>query len=224
MNKKNIYPLLLVIIALSLPSVGQAALHYNKVWLDLDVTGPFFETKKIRYQMHPQLRFTDDAYKFQHAILNLALGYPATKNVTGWMGNTWRNSRRRDGAWTNEYRIWQQMSANFTLSGINIASRTRLEERKRIENKDIALRLRERLTFTIPLPVKKYSIILYDELFFHLNHPDWVSNRFLSQNRAFIGIGIELSKVLMLEMGYLNQFEQHNQLNNVFNFVLRARN
>ncbi|HRE32881.1 MAG TPA: DUF2490 domain-containing protein, partial [Candidatus Berkiella sp.] len=102
----------------------------------------------------------------------------------------------------------------------NLKSRTRLEQRKQEATPQWASRLRERLTVIIP--VDPISIIVSDELFFNLNHPLWVSDCSLSQNRGFIGLGIPMAKQTSIEIGYLNQyqFNKTDSMSNIINIGL----
>ena len=101
---------------------------------------------------------------------------------------------------------------------MTLNSRTRLEERQRIDQSIVAFRLRERLWLRIPFKRwERYSFSSFDELFFNLNHPSWTSPYLFEQNRAFIGVAKQLSKSTILDIGYLNQFlhSTNNQTDNV---------
>ncbi|MDI1352622.1 MAG: DUF2490 domain-containing protein, partial [bacterium] len=58
----------------------------------------------------------------------------------------------------------------------------------------------------------------WDELFFNIIKPSWVSSGTVDQNRAFLGVNIFTSTESALSVGYLNQYEfksNANQMNNI---------
>ena len=118
-----------------------------------------------------------------------------------------------EGVYSHENAVWQQFLWDMYHSkSFNFNSRTRLEERKNTRYSLWAIRLREQFTLKIPFQNTKYSFITFDELFFNLNAPSWVSNRFFSQNRYFIGIEKSISKSASFDVGYINQarFQRKN--------------
>lgn len=199
-------------------------LQKAKLWTAIDFKGSL--TENIQYYLEPQLRLISRSPCFDEANMYVGLGYPATPKVTLWLGNMFITSHKVDNGNTQQYRIWEQISWDVLGNDfIQIDSRTRLEQRKQEHQASWALRVRERVSLSFPLNRSGYFFVLYDEIFLNANHPSWVSNAFLSQNRAFAGFSIPVGKSTHLETGYLNQYVvgSPDQLNHVLSFVLRVR-
>lgn len=213
--RSAIFLLLLLLSGVSLGNVE----HHTKLWNTAVFVGPLFKNSKIKYYFEPQLRFIDNRYKFEEAFIFLGIGYQTTSDLTLFLGGAEVISKRSTGENVYENRIWQQ--ANWDVvkrKSFNLLSRTRLEERKRNSESQWAVRLRERMMARIPLKnCEKHSLVLFDEVFFNINHPRWVSNKFFSQNRAFFGIGTKISEQISFDIGYLNQyiFANPDQMNNI---------
>lgn len=200
-----------ICIAVAITQIANAKVtdEHIKVWTSYDLTGPITKDKKFKFNVQPNLRFVDDRYKFEEAVLHISAGYQASKKISLWLGNTGKATKDFDGDVTEEYRIWEQLIWDdlVTSKTTKIKSRTRLEQRKEIDTAHWAVRLREKLTWNYKTKCMKYSLIVSDELFFNLNHPDWVSQNRLSQNRAFFGIGKDIDKKSSFEIGYMNQYQ-----------------
>ena len=127
---------------------------------------------------------------------------------------------------SDENRLWQQIAYKFDpVLGINLSSRTRLEQRWREGGNDTAYRLRQMIKATVSLDINpKLSIITYDELFINLNETDWGVRRGNDQNRAFLGINWAFTPSASIETGYLNQYvntRNTDRLNHVLATTLR---
>lgn len=195
--------------------------EHAKLWTSYEISGGIFNGSKVRFYLQPQLRFIDNQYKFEQAVVHAGLGYKIANPLTFYIGNSGVISKQSSGDLIDEYRIWQQLNWEIIKgSHFNLKSRTRFEQRKQEATPQWANRLREKLTFVFP--VYPISIIVSDELFFNLNHPLWVSDCSLSQNRGFIGIGVPLTKQTLIEIGYLNQyqFNKNDVMANIASFNL----
>jgi hypothetical protein len=111
-----------------------------------------------------------------------------------------------------EHRVWEQVQWNIIpKKDISILFRSRIEQRFLVGNSDVALRLRERVTvYFEPLfhfVPKGMTPVIYDEIFFNLNHASWVSRKVVDQNRFFLGYAIKFQKYFVLQVGYMNQFQ-----------------
>ncbi|MCS5712229.1 DUF2490 domain-containing protein [Candidatus Berkiella aquae] len=216
LHKKLVVYLLSFILLLFSQSVFAVEEH-AKLWTSYEISGGIFNGSKVRFYLQPQLRFIDNEYKFEQAVVHAGLGYKIAKPLTFYIGNSGVISKQSSGDFVDEYRIWQQLNWEIIKgSHFNVKSRTRLEQRKQEATPQWANRLREKLTFVFP--VHPISIIVSDELFFNLNHPLWVSECSLSQNRGFIGFGVPLAKHTSIEIGYLNQY-QFNKTDSMSNIV-----
>lgn len=195
----------------------------NRFWAVNTTTGSLVEGGPYRYYLEEQIRFADDRYKFNEFFFMPGAGYVINNRDTLFAGLGYIYTKERDGRVLREYRVWQQLSRHVTSW---LDSRTRLEERRFYGNSTIGLRFRQRFWARIPLtPRKLFYLSAFDELFFHLNHPDWASPRTFSQNRAFIGLNRSLTQSIMVDAGYLNQLilDRVNRKNNVFlvSFTMR---
>lgn len=194
--------------------------HYSKIWLSTKYLGPLGNSTAAKLYWDAHLNFIDDKYKFEQAYASVGAGYQTSATLQLFLINSYVISEKLNGTMQQEYRLWQQtnwvITDNYQYS---LLSRTRLEARKNFAAAPIALRLREQLTIRIPIQnLPHYYYMLFDEVFFNLNHPYWVGNSFFDQNRAFIGISKDVSKLISVDIGYLNQYvlRTPHQLNSVF--------
>lgn len=196
----------------------------SKLWTNVQLSGPLSMDKTWHYYLEPQLRFVDNPYKFNQANLYAGIYKTVTDSTSLWVGVMRRFEIKADGDVFLENRLWEQMTTRFYKSElINIASRSRFEQRKNVDAAVIANRFREKITMQFPIAGDSgYLIELADEVFVQLNQPDWVTQRVLSENRASIGLEIPINKITRYEVGYLNQYQFTNprQLGNVVFFNL----
>lgn len=205
-------------------AMADHAVQKGKLWTAIDFKGSLGE--KIQYYVEPQLRFISNNQCFNEANLYVGLGYSTSPKITLWLGNMFNTTHKQNESNTQQYRIWEQVSWDiFGSHIIRIDSRTRLEQRKQEHQGSWSFRLREKIELDFPLK-NDYLFILYDEIFLNVNHPSWVNNEFVNQNRAFAGFSIPLTKLIRFETGYLNQFviNKPDQLNHVLNCTLRVKN
>lgn len=189
---------------------GNNTIQHTKAWATTVVTGTLIQDSPFRYYLEPQIRFIDNHYKFEEALLYVGIGYEFSPYLTLFVGDAGTISRQSSGDYVRQNRIWQQLNWNiFCKNKINVISRTRLEERKNLSEAQWAVRLRERWLLRIGFPYwQNRSIVLFDEIFFNFNHPAWAGNSgTISQNRAFVGIGTQFSKQATVDVGYLNQYQ-----------------
>ncbi len=179
-----------------------------ELWATLSLQGPINQNKKILYSLEPQLKFITRKESFHQAYLHAGLGYQSTPTVSLWIGNslgTTHNPGKEDEI---QYRLWQQLAWDPQEKySLNFSSRTRLEQRVEDHQEGCSWRLRQKVTFSMPLQCSpNYAVVIFDEIFFNLNHPSWVNNNLINQNRAFFGLSIPVAKKMFLETGYLNQY------------------
>lgn len=186
------------------------AKDYTKQWTTDIIIGSLPNSDKFKYYIESQLRLIDDPYVFNQAFLLTGLGYQFTPTLAAFMGPGFVLTKNTtEGVTYNEFRLWQQLNwAAANNASIRLDSRTRTEEKLRSNESQIALQLRQRLWMRIPLtPSKQYYFSSFDEVFFNINHPSWVSPRFFEQNRTFIGMAKQLSKSTLVDFGYLYQLQ-----------------
>jgi hypothetical protein len=197
---------------------GYARQSYDRLWSSNIVIGSVVENSNFKYYFQTDLRFINSPYVFNQWFLLGGFGYQFQPGLILFAGYGWILDKSFTGDVNHERRLWQQLNWSKDMPSFNINSRTRAEEIINTVDSGIAYRIRERLWFRIPFKKDSpYFLSIFDEIFLNLNHPRWVSPYLFSQNRAFLGIGRNFSKSVMLDVGYLNQFvhARENQLNNV---------
>ncbi len=55
--------------------VASAVETHTKLWIAPVFTGSLSQDKKVKFYLEPDLRFIDNRYKFQQALLWMGLGY-----------------------------------------------------------------------------------------------------------------------------------------------------
>jgi len=111
----------------------------------------------------------------------------------------------------NEHRIFQQFTSKQKIGQVKLSHRYRFEQR--FVASDFKIRYRYLLGLKIPISNKEknnYYVSAYNEIF--LNSKSTVFDR----NRLYGGIGYHLNKNLRIEAGYMNQFFENgnrDQLN-----------
>ena len=104
----------------------------------------------------------------------------------------------------NEHRIFQQFITRQSFSRVKFQHRYRFEQRW-IEGADFRLRFRYFLSLNIAINNpdiidKTWYGSIYNEIF--INNKQTVFDR----NRLYFGLGYKLSKTAKFELGYMNQF------------------
>lgn len=215
----NRYYLAMLLIFFVQASYANDLELHTKAWFGWTQTGKLACNSNFLYYLDAELEFIDDRYKFEEAYGSFGFGYKTLPNLNLFLGNTYLVSKKTSGIVEQQYRLWQQADWAIVKSiSYSLSSRTRLEERKNFTYSAISVRLREKATMTIPLAnYRNLSVIISDEVFFNLNRPVWVPQRFFEQNRAFIGFGKNISKYGVLVIGYMNQYQltQPNQMSNI---------
>ncbi|HSW93840.1 MAG TPA: DUF2490 domain-containing protein [Gammaproteobacteria bacterium] len=200
--------------------------EHTKLWFNATVLGSFQKDSPWKYYLEPQLRFIDDPYKFNQVNMAAGAGYQTTPDMILLGGLGWYLTKTLSGNILHEYRLWQQLNWMIPPTPTYaLISRSRLEERRLAGHPGIAYRFRERLFARIPFKRwPTHSLALYDEIFLNLNQPDWAVPHFFEQNRAFMGIGTELTKTIIFDIGYLNQYVMTSprQMDNVLLVSLTA--
>ncbi len=169
-------------------------------WSKIDVTGPYnSDWSDLRYEAFFESRN-------QETRLDFATGYRFTPLISAWSGFTWISPNNGN---PQIYRPWQQLIWELFDKNpiILFQTRTRLEELKQEGQPVWLLRVRERWRIAFPekLP-HKLTPVIYDEVFFNINQPSWVSTKIIDQNRFFVGIDTPPLKKTFIEIGYINQY------------------
>lgn len=201
--------LFLIAILVFLVSENCWALEQDaKFWFAVNTQRSLSENKKWLASFFSQTRFIDQAEHWQEIILEGGLGYQLLSDLSMWFGYRW-TAHHPSGDFFQSNRLFQQFilqkepSTRFRLSW-----RARLEETERSDKSQMSVRLRQKLSLAFSHPLFKQAFpLIYDEVFFPLNDTSYTSNRFVNQNRIFVGFNVYRTKKSWWEIGYINQLE-----------------
>jgi len=214
--RKLITILLLLISCLAPPAY--AAKHYFQSWTNLKWNGKIKESK-FHYVLDSEARLVAANPTFNQGILAAALAYDLSKRTTIWLGYTFVPTQPiGKHTFQLEHRSWQQILWRAPKRRYIIPTlRTRLEQRYAMDKRGVALRLRQKVAITLApilgIAPKDATPVIWDELFFNLNNPSWITKNTIDQNRVFIGYAIPILKHTTFAIGYLNQYKIRNPTN-----------
>ena len=172
-----------------------------------------------------QARFGFDSPIFNTGIVPLGLGRQLSQTVSFWLGYDF--VPKKDVTTKKslvEQEVWQQLLWKIpTQSPTLLTSRSRLGERRSTAGSGVSFRLRQKFTIKMNGSTRGGSDVphISNEIFFNLNHPEWVSSKAVQQNRLFFGFDVQIGKDRVLEIGYLNQLEFRegvNRMNHIISF------
>ena len=187
----------------------------------------YFGNKQIdnKWNWHHEVQYRnyDAIGDLEQLLLRTGIGYNLTENNNNiLLGYGYINSQNYVGSTdektgVNEHRIYQQYITKQSIGRLKLSHRYRFEQRW-VEDQEFKLRFRYFLSFKVPLNnsemiVKTFYLSSYNEIF--LNHKETVFDR----NRLYGGIGFILNKSAKLEVGYMNQFLNNNNRDQV-NIIL----
>jgi len=136
------------------------------------------------------------------------LGFKPNNNVTFLLGAGQYATYGTDGDFkspvSHEFRLWEQLVLNNTFTRGKIEHRYRIEQRWR----EGEYRNRFRYRFNPVISINKSGlqkgslfVTAYDEIFFTDVGPHF------ERNRIFGGMGYQFTKPLMVQVGWINQFD-----------------
>ena len=175
-----------------------------------------------RLWMDGQLRLGDDSSRFSQRLVRPGFGYSLNQAWSLWVGYAYvRTDQPYALKPSTENRIWEQISWQHLVGSTDLSSRTRLEQRFNSAGSGTGVRLREMGKLMQPLGAKKiWLIAVYDETFVNLNSTNFGARSGADRNRAFVGPGINLSRSIRTELGYMNQYTFNNngpdRVDNIF--------
>lgn len=188
----------------------------------------YFGNKKIseKFNWHNEVQYRNynAIGDLEQLLLRTGIGYNLTENnnnvLLGYAyilsQNYINDSDEKENV--NEHRIYQQFITKQSIGRVKLQHRYRFEQRL-IED-DFRLRFRYFLSFNIPLNQKEMNnktiyLSSYNEIF--LNTEDNIFDR----NRLYGGLGYQLNKTIRFELGYMNQFLNNDNRDqvNIITFV-----
>ena len=194
--------LIFAMIGIESPAARAGIDHDGQFWFPLYNRFSLSENVKGWAEVNP--RFGDDMSEIHQLLLRPALGYQIRPNLSIWQGYAWITNY--EPRFSDEHRLYQQLSYRLGFTNVNFSSRTRMEERFIRNTRGVALRAREFLRANFPLDEhKKWAFVLYDEVFVTLNTIRNGPRAGFDQNRLFVGINRKINPHLSVDVGYQNQ-------------------
>jgi hypothetical protein len=218
--RKN-YLLFLFIFIFTLSTRCFALDQEVKQWIGFNAQQKY-DNSAWRTLIFSQLRFTDQSHPLKVFLLEGGLGYQPNLHHSGWLGYRW-SARNPYNDFSQENQLFQQYIYINNYISHNIIFRTRLEEITRSNDGQIALRLRQRFATELHYYIGRNTLpFIYDELFFQLNHPNYMPHTFLGENRLFLGVNLRHSQLAWWEIGYINQYQVRTpqQSQNIMSHVI----
>ncbi|MCE9666354.1 DUF2490 domain-containing protein [Myxococcus stipitatus] len=176
-----------------------------QLWYTLSAQGPIAEP--FLYYLEAQPRISKDDGR---VIFRSAGGVRATRDLSLWLGYAWIPIWSWEGdpaLRQGESRLFQQVLFTPKLGELKATVRARQEQRFLPGTTEVSHRTRVLLRGAYPLAFEsRLSLIVWDEVFFHLNTVEGGPRRGFDMNRAFVGAGWKLGKHSSVEAGYLNVF------------------
>lgn len=228
--RSHVLVLLAVLIHGTLSSAVRAQTIHDEGWWTAvfsqgDISCDSNLPSRWRWWFDGHARFQDDSDGFDVSIVRPGIGYKLTDSTTAWMGYGWIHTDPIGGGPTfEENRIWQQLTWSHQMGDFRIGLRPRFEQRFLTTGEDTGLRFRQFAAARAPISVdKRLTMVLWDEVFIHLNDTDFGTRAGFNQNRVFFGFGWnrcpEQTKS-RVEIGYLNQFIDRGSLPDRMNHLL----
>jgi len=181
--------------------------------------------KKVGLYVEGQFRFAQNFQPMQHQFRTAVEIYPSKKFAVVPFGYvyTWNYlyGKQPASVVNNEHRLYQQIVYHHRLSKLVVQHRLRMEERFIQDHfiasdgtmagsryDDVRYRLRYRLLANLPLnnpnmEPKTWYISMWDEVFVSWGKP--VTYHEPDQNRIFVGLGYQFTKLVSLQAGPLYQ-------------------
>jgi hypothetical protein len=166
--------------------------------------------KSVVGYMEVNPRFGNDVSELNQLLLRPAIGYKLNDYWSIWQGYAWIGNYQP--SFSEENRVFQQLTYNRKFPSVKILSRSRLEERI-IDNADgPAVRARTLLRGDFPLPgASDWAIVVYDEIFVNLNTVGNGPESGLDQNRFFLGMNRRFTDQVNMDLGYQVQAVNNGQ-------------
>ncbi len=204
MNSSNFLCALLLLL-FPLPALAQGLIHGGQFWSLNTLRGPLDEKGNWDYYLEIQPRLDFEDSERTRVLIRPAVIFNLDSDQTLWAGVLDLADADFE---MREFRPWQQYQRVDRPEGVILLNRTRLEERIRQGESDLGIRIRHMLRTQIPIgDQKKWSVVVFDEIFLGLNENKSQPVRGFDQNRIFAGLRLELEHQLGLEFGYLNQYD-----------------
>lgn len=185
----------------------------------------YIGNKKInsKFNLHNEIQYRnyDAIGDLEQLLLRTGLGYTFKDNTCNFLlgygyilSENYKDESQKYAI--NEHRIFQQFTSSQLIGSIKIQHRYRFEQR--FVERDFKQRFRYFVSLNIPLKIKKNTqayLSVYNEIFMNTNTPVF------DRNRLYGGVGYNINKNIRVEIGYMNQFFEKNNRDqlNIISFV-----
>lgn len=156
-------------------------------------------------QTRTQLEASTEGQRF----LRPSITWRGPRRTLLTVGYLYARDTRASGRVTTEHRPWQQLITPIagTEGRTRLDSRTRLEQRFLVGERDVAWRARQLTRLETPLAGSRGpGALLWNETFLNLDSARWGPRRGIEQVRWFAGLNVPLTGRVRIEPGYLNQW------------------
>jgi hypothetical protein len=177
----------------------------------------------LKWWFDGQVRLLDDSDGFGQSIARPGVGYELSEGVVAWIGYAWIHTAPGAAPNNDEHRIWQQLTWSEQFDTAKLDLRARLEQRFMETGADTGWRFRQLAALRRPFQADpRFTFVVWDEVFFHLNDVDWGARDGFDQNRVFLGFGWKpnLETTWRIETGYVHQFVDRRSQDDLSNHIL----
>ncbi len=183
------------------------------------------EVNKFKWRATYQSRTRDDSPKgsrYTNSLLSGQVGYQVNDNAFFWVGyaHNWAIPLSKPSY--QESRLHQDFVWNQKIGHFKLMGRTRIEERINLSTRNIGYRSRQLLQLNYSLPfLTNLSIYVGDEVLAYINQNQFGKQGF-SENRILTGVTYQITGNLLVDVGYLGQYENKISGNTLFTHNLQT--
>lgn len=184
----------------------------GQLWGSVTATGSFGvmnrDWRRLQFWLEGHGRFGQDMTTVSQGLLRPGLGYALSEKLSLWGGYAFIVTDQPFAAREfDEHRLWQQVLWTDTTPVGTVTLRSRFEQRFAVTGADAALRFRQLVKWSWPIPFAGgFSLVAANEVFVNVSNADWGPRQGLDQNRAFAGLGYAFDQHVKAEIGYMNQY------------------
>jgi hypothetical protein len=179
-----------------------AAEIFRGTWDSINITTD--QTKPLFFSFKAEQRLYYNAPVRNEILLQASSGFRIYKKLA--LAFAYETFQSLEDSKRMRQVLWEQSTYDLLKSNpLDIILRSRFEEQHSSLFPGLAWRFRQQILLaSSDLGKGKVIPTVYDEFFFNLNHPPWVSAKTFAQNRFFIGARIPFNKNISILLGYLN--------------------
>lgn len=197
-------------------SSANALIIHEKLWTGFLVQKSFSEKSPWSYRLYLQERFWNEPHPWQTNLIEGALGYSIVPFTIFNLGYRYAVDHPLDDTYSVNMFIQELVIAGEDSANRYVRSRSRLEEFRRSNQSQTALRFRQRIYLEWPQRFFGFiAPVTHEEIFLQLNKTDYTSHQLFAENRLFLGGDFYVTNHDFWEIGYMNQYQfktpQRNQ-------------